>query len=206
MKVFDWLRLFDKTAFFIRLIQETVISIRSFLMILVLCYLMFGSAFYIININLGPDEEIMPKLSNFWVFNAFESQYELSLGEYMVEDYRESETHQFLIYALFVLSSFIIQITFLNMLIAIMGDTFDRATEERENNARETKLQIMGDYVHLILKDEDEKVEEVPEEKPNSSFLPSASIMLNSTFITEPSQIQEEDKEEKVLDDLLYVV
>ena len=35
-----------------------------------------------------------------------------------------------------------------------MGDTFDRATEERENNARETKLRIMGDYVHLILKDE----------------------------------------------------
>ena len=58
-------------------------------MILVICYLMFGSAFYIININLGPDEEIMPKLSSFWVFNAFESQYELSLGEYEVDAYRD---------------------------------------------------------------------------------------------------------------------
>ena len=57
---------------------------------------------------------------------------------------------------LFILSTFIIQITFLNMLIAIMGDTYDRATEERDNNARAIKLKIMGDYVNLILKDEDE--------------------------------------------------
>ena len=36
------------------------------------------------------------------------------------------------------------------MLIAIMSDTFDRATEEKENNARLTKLFIMGDYIDLI--------------------------------------------------------
>ena len=41
------------------------------------------------------------------------------------------------------------------MLIAIMGDTFDRATEERENNSRLTKLKIMGDQIHLIIPDED---------------------------------------------------
>ena len=97
---------------------------------------MFGSAFYIININLDAGDEIIPKLSGFWILNAFENQYELSLGEYRVEAYRELEMHQFLIYLLFILSTFIIQITFLNMLIAIMGDTFDRATEERESNAR----------------------------------------------------------------------
>ena len=105
-------------------------------MILVFCYLMFGSAFYIININLGEGDEIMPKLSGFWIFSAFESMYELSLGEYEVDAYRGSEMHQFLIYLLFILSTFIIQITFLNMLIAIMGDAYDRATEERESNAR----------------------------------------------------------------------
>ena len=33
---------------------------------------------------------------------------------------------------IFMLSTFITQITFLNMLIAIMGDTFDRVTEVRE--------------------------------------------------------------------------
>ena len=40
------------------------------------------------------------------------------------------------------------------MLIAIMGDTFSQATQEKENNARITKLQIMGDYIKLINQDE----------------------------------------------------
>ena len=43
-------------------------------------------------------------------------------------------------YILFLLASFLIMIVFLNMLIAIMGDTFSQATQEAENNARITKL------------------------------------------------------------------
>ena len=43
------------------------------------------------------------------------------------------------------------------MLIAIMGDTFEKATDERENNARLTKLRIMGDYINLIVRDIDEE-------------------------------------------------
>ena len=43
------------------------------------------------------------------------------------------------------------------MLIAIMGDTFEKASDERDNNARLTKLRIMGDYIHLIVRDIDEE-------------------------------------------------
>ena len=43
------------------------------------------------------------------------------------------------------------------MLIAIMGDTFEKASDERDNNARLTKLKIMGDYIHLIVRDIDEE-------------------------------------------------
>ena len=73
------------------------------------------------------------------------------MGEFELDAYREADTRKFLIYLIFLLSTFVIQITFLNMLIAIMGDTFDRATEEKDNNARLTKLSIMGDYIDLIL-------------------------------------------------------
>ena len=38
------------------------------------------------------------------------------------------------------------------MLIAIMGDTFEMVTDDKENNARLTKLKIMGDYIYLINK------------------------------------------------------
>lgn len=36
------------------------------------------------------------------------------------------------------------------MLIAIMGDTYAEASEQSENNARITKLEIMEDYINLI--------------------------------------------------------
>ena len=43
------------------------------------------------------------------------------------------------------------------MLIAIMGDAFDRAKENEENNRKLGMLKIMGEYVHLIMQDGDEE-------------------------------------------------
>ena len=43
----------------------------------------------------------------------------------------------------------------LNMLIAIMGNTFSEVWEDKENQSRKTKLEIMGDYVHLINRNDD---------------------------------------------------
>ena len=37
------------------------------------------------------------------------------------------------------------QLTMLNMLIAIMGDTFARTIEHRELNSTKTKLELLGD-------------------------------------------------------------
>ena len=39
---------------------------------------------------------------------------------------------------------------FLNMLIAIMGDTFDRVTESRAQSALVEKIRIMADYVYVV--------------------------------------------------------
>ena len=43
-------------------------------------------------------------------------------------------------------ATFFTQLTMLNMLIAIMGDTFDYATENKEINATKTKLKLLNDY------------------------------------------------------------
>ena len=71
VKVFDWLRLFDETAFFIRLIEETFMSIRSFVFVIFVFYMMFGSAFYVINMNLDDELSVVPNFSHFWFINAF---------------------------------------------------------------------------------------------------------------------------------------
>ena len=41
------------------------------------------------------------------------------------------------------------------MLIAIMGDAFNQASESKEVKSRLTKIKIMSDYIHLINLDDD---------------------------------------------------
>ena len=47
-------------------------------------------------------------------------------------------------------ATFFTQITMLNMLIAIMGNTFDMVIEKKAIHAMETKLSIMSDYSPII--------------------------------------------------------
>ena len=55
-----------------------------------------------------------------------------------------------LAYFFFTMATFFTQVTFFNMLIAIMGDTFGRVIENKSNFGLQTKLSIMGDYTAVI--------------------------------------------------------
>ena len=48
-------------------------------------------------------------------------------------------------------------ITFLNMLIAIMGDTFARVSEAKEQNALSEKIKILAD--HVVIVDHSDEIE-----------------------------------------------
>jgi len=50
-KIFDWLRLFEKTSFFIRLIQETFVDIGYFIIIFFAALAAMGSAMYMLQLN-----------------------------------------------------------------------------------------------------------------------------------------------------------
>lgn len=77
------------------------------------------------------------------------------------------------------------------MLIAIMGDTFEKATEERDNNARLTKLRIMSDYINLIVRDS------------KNVSPPDILIAKIKNFFTETENVEIEEEKEF---DILYVV
>lgn len=53
------------------------------------------------------------------------------MGEFDVENFK-MEGKDTIIWLIFIATTFITQITFLNMLIAIMGDTFGRVSEVKE--------------------------------------------------------------------------
>ena len=83
------------------------------------------------------------------------NQYMLSLGEFNTDAF-EFDGKDVLVWTIFIVSTFITQITFLNMLIAIMGDTFDRVSEVKEQSALKEKLLILSDYVILVPRETEE--------------------------------------------------
>ena len=51
VKVFDWLRLFDETAFYMKLMKQTFIDMASFVLIYFVGLAMVGSSMYIMQMN-----------------------------------------------------------------------------------------------------------------------------------------------------------
>ena len=85
----DWLRLFDQTAFFIKLIFSTISGINYFVIIMFIWYMLFGTAFYLLNLSRVDDEEasVIDHISDIWIFDSFQSMFELCLGEYKLEQF-----------------------------------------------------------------------------------------------------------------------
>lgn len=86
------------------------------------------------------------------------NQYLLGLGEFLYDNF-ENSPNRILIWIFFISATFLINITFLNMLIAIMGDTFARVTENKEQEALKERTQMYADFLWAIdlIKDFDNK-------------------------------------------------
>ena len=65
-------------------------------------------------------------------FNAFIYTYMNSLGEFDTDNF--GGTDKYILFTIWYLNVLIALIVLLNLLIAIMGDTFDRVRENSENN------------------------------------------------------------------------
>ena len=61
--------------------------------------------------------------------NSLIYSFKLSLGDFSTSGYRGD--NQGLTWVVFVLATFLLQITFLNMIIAIMANTFDHVMEKK---------------------------------------------------------------------------
>lgn len=156
-KLIDWLRLFEITSFFIKLINETLYRVLTFTLIMVIWLMVFGTAFFFLNIARPDSDEslIVDAWPGQWTFNTFITMFELSLAAFDYSIYQGD--YQMIIFILFVLSVFSLHIVFLNMLIAIMSDIYEETTDKRPRSKRQTELDKMSAYVDLIVQDDKDK-------------------------------------------------
>jgi len=81
--------------------------------------------------------------------------YKLGLGEFDTDGF--AGENQLWLWVIWLMATFLLQITFLNMLIAIMSDTYAKVTEVSEQSAMTEKINILSDF-HLVLKKFDLKM------------------------------------------------
>ena len=146
IKVFYWFRLFTGLSFYMRLIKETIYDLRYILIILITILLMFSMVIYAFVQGQPKDKKILPDFAiNNQLIGAFLDQYLLGLGEYS-----EVENFDAVTWIFFLLATFITQITIVNMLIAVMGDTFDKVNERKNQAELQEKIKILADYVWIV--------------------------------------------------------
>ena len=112
-KIFDYCRIFPTYAFYVKLIIQTISDVIPFLVLFLVALIMFTTPRYIINLSWE---------SPMRVFEKLQQQYAEAYGEYDEPGFDEP---YFLYYnVLFLLSTILVTLIMLNMLIAIMSDTF----------------------------------------------------------------------------------
>lgn len=125
-KMFYFLRIFFATAHLVRMIIEIIYDMRYFILIFFISVFAFANAFYILGRNMSDN------LAGSTFLLGFIYSYRMGLGDWDTGDFDGRD--QWLLYTLWFLNSFIILIVLLNLVIAIMGDSFDRIQERSEQS------------------------------------------------------------------------
>ena len=129
-KMFDWMRIFDSTAFYIKLIQQTFNDIVPFFMIFPIFLATFGTPIFILSNSREDGEEVVVEYFHFGLLDTMFNQYLLALGEFDSLEYFDGSYDQIII-TLFTIATFCTCVTALNMIIAIMSDTFDSVKDHK---------------------------------------------------------------------------
>lgn len=144
LKLFYFGRIFLATAAMIRMVIEIIYDMKYFLLILLLAIAGFGNCYYILASN-NTSEGFFTG-STYW--RAFIYSYRQSLGDFDTSAYTGANKH--LLFTIWFLDTLVIAIIMLNLLIAIMGDTFDRVQDLAENNKFKELASIMVENEILI--------------------------------------------------------
>ena len=98
-------------------------------MILFASIMAFSNVFFILDGSIQGKDTFKASGGDVWL--TFTSTYMMGLGEWETDEY-ENSPHTLALWIFFVLCTFLVQIVLLNLLIAIMEDTFDKVSEVRE--------------------------------------------------------------------------
>ena len=154
-QIIQWLRLFRNYGFFMDLLIKTMndVNFKPFFIVTSLMILSSANLFWILNIGRarygGPENSpIFDSYMEYDFLNALFFTYINVMGEYRIEGLQGE--HKTFMWVIFFGATFLIQITFLNMLIAIMQNSFQQALEIKQVSTMKGRIKIISDF-RLVL-------------------------------------------------------
>lgn len=133
-KMFYWMRLFESTAYYVTLIVATISDCMTFMLMILIILLAFGNFFMVINQNMEGREDGVVYVTEYLGIkpvDALISAYFMGLGEFAYDGYSYGP-NKYSAWSMFLMATFLTCVVFMNMLIAIMGETFGAVTEKAE--------------------------------------------------------------------------
>lgn len=163
-KFFYWMRLFKPFSAFIRMISEILADIKVFFIVLLISLLAFANIIFILNINRNEDmnctyldekTEKMTSCDSIYdgIFgngglDSTVHAYLLGLGEFQVDNY--AHTNQGPIWFFFLVATILVQLLFMNLLIAIMGSSYGRVSEIIDQSTLKELCIMMHDHIWIL--------------------------------------------------------
>ena len=148
IKMFYFMRVYDSTSQLIRMIIEIVIDMGNFLKVLLIGIIGFTGGLYIMQQGLDNRDSENTRFVGDNFVKAFIYTYRMTLGDFSMDALDDIESKglmldYYFIWGIFLIGTMFLVIILLNLLIAIMGATFERVKESIVNlNLREKVLLI----------------------------------------------------------------
>ena len=149
IKFYYFMRLFSATARFIRMIQQVIIDIFAFGMAFVFCIMAIGQTYFILAQNSYLLDEPDTLFSGANYMQAIIFAYENGLLFFQVDSYDDDFAGQFE-WFVFYLNTILITIILLNLLIGLMGDTYDNVNELGEKSKLQELCAMISENEFVI--------------------------------------------------------
>jgi hypothetical protein len=141
-------------AFYVELVEQTIFEVGYFLVLFIIMLLPFANGLYILNrFREAEDEEesIVGIFTNITYVDTIFHQYFVTLGELGSDNFnlKGNVNEQTVLWSFLFISTLISQITMLNMMVTIMGETFGEMNPVKESVVIYTRMRLMFDHLNL---------------------------------------------------------
>jgi len=152
-----WLRIVKSLSIYVILVFRTIQDIKWFFTLFLICVFMFANAIYILNASRNKlkngDAALYPTAFGNDFVDAILDEYRVAFAADHFEVYTDEQKVPAgrIVWAYYIFATFLTQITFMNMLINLMGVTFARVTEEEERLNWKWRTEFYTDWLWLSL-------------------------------------------------------